>query len=1180
MDPNAPDPIAVGPIAVYRRLRETLIECFQASGPRDRLIRGAKLDPGERPAQGTVRDDWDAALQVAIRTGKLDGLLALAIEELPANGDLRDAVAAWQALTPAEQAAAAPHPAVSPARSRADSYAQVSLPSNLVPRPELLASVRAELLGKPGMLALHGMGGTGKSVLARALCDDPEIQAAFPDGILWATIGQTPDLEARFKDWIGALGGVIGETSPGPERLKVILADLLRERACLLILDDVWQKDHVECFDVGGPRCRLLLTTRDAALVEDLGGRVHPVPLMAESEAVSLLELWAGAGLRTTTPDLKSRVVRRLGRLPLAIKLAGAQLRYEDALDWLRDFDVIEVEAERVETDLDSLKRTIVKSLNALAAADRGLYVALAIFRGAEPITVAAVIRLWSSLAGLSRKRSIRLLRDLSARALLQAQEPAQDTELQTVIIHDLLRDFMLAELGPERLLAMHRALLDAYRATQQGDGWHTAPDDGYLYGHLTYHLDALADTDPAAQAELNGLFASPVWLQARAAQSGYLYDGYLADLATAWGRAYAAAGQQTAASEEASGFAECMRYALIRTSINSLAASYEPALIFRAVELGYWPARRGLSVAARVPAAEQRSRLYAALLNLPGLSPAEREEAAQRGLAAARAIAAAGYPADALAALAPHLSGEVREQALAQGLAAAQAIGDEWGRARALAVLAPQLTGELLAQGLAAAQAIGNEWYRAWALAALAPQLTGELLAQGLAAARAIGNEWYRAWALAALAPQLTGTEREQALSQGLAAAQGIEDAQARARVLTALAPQLSGVAREQALAQGLAAARAIGDERSRASALTALALQLSGVAREQALAEGLAAAQAIEDEAYRAEALAALAPQLSGAAREQALAEGLAAAQAIEDEAYRAEALAAFAPQLTGDLLAQGLAAVQTIGAAGPQPQTWALAAFAPRLTGDLLTQQLAVARAIEDGRSRAEALAALAPQLSGAAREQALAEGLAAAMTIEYEWDQAQALDALAPQLTGDLLAQGLAAARAIGDERSRAAALAALALQPTGELLARGPVAAQAVEDAEDRTRVLAAAQAVENAEDRARLLAALAPQLSGALLAQGLAAAQGIRDEWDRARVLAAFIREGDAAAPIMLQVRGLMLDHVYRNLSQQSRSDLLSLCADKELFRPPILSPATLAAIAAHIIDICQWEWL
>jgi hypothetical protein len=38
---------------------------------------------------------------------------------------------------------------------------------------------------------MHGCG-IGKVVTARALCDDPEVQAQFPDGILWTTLGSDP----------------------------------------------------------------------------------------------------------------------------------------------------------------------------------------------------------------------------------------------------------------------------------------------------------------------------------------------------------------------------------------------------------------------------------------------------------------------------------------------------------------------------------------------------------------------------------------------------------------------------------------------------------------------------------------------------------------------------------------------------------------------------------------------------------------------------------------------------------------------------------------------------------------------------------------------------------------------------------------------------------------------------
>ena len=85
-------------------------------------------------------------------------------------------------------------------RECCDFYQHIALPASYIPRPEVLAEVRTALLkGQPQLAlisaikldALHGMGGIGKSVTARALCDDSDIQATFPNGILWTTLGQT-----------------------------------------------------------------------------------------------------------------------------------------------------------------------------------------------------------------------------------------------------------------------------------------------------------------------------------------------------------------------------------------------------------------------------------------------------------------------------------------------------------------------------------------------------------------------------------------------------------------------------------------------------------------------------------------------------------------------------------------------------------------------------------------------------------------------------------------------------------------------------------------------------------------------------------------------------------------------------------------------------------------------------
>jgi hypothetical protein len=156
-----------------------------------------------------------------------------------------------------------------------------------VPRQDLINELRLALLGDEsvaltsavkGATALHGMGGIGKSVMARSLCDDIAVQAAFPDGILWASLGQEPNLIALLSEWVTALGGLIGENAPTQDSLKAKLGELLHERQCLLIVDDIWQKKHGGAFRVGGENCRLLLITRDTEVTRQLGADICPIP--------------------------------------------------------------------------------------------------------------------------------------------------------------------------------------------------------------------------------------------------------------------------------------------------------------------------------------------------------------------------------------------------------------------------------------------------------------------------------------------------------------------------------------------------------------------------------------------------------------------------------------------------------------------------------------------------------------------------------------------------------------------------------------------------------------------------------------------------------------------------------------------------------------------------------------
>src|SRR5262249_50700836 len=151
-------------------------------------------------------------------------------------------------------------------------------------------------------VAIQGMGGAGKTLLANAVARDGGVRRLFPDGIFWVDLGKTPSIPARHAD-IGAEFGCRRDEFPdegrGKERLKKLLAD----KAVLLILDDVWEIEHARAFQVDAPGCRILMTTRSRSITRSLnaiGGQSEEageqaVPLrpdaLTEEEALELLRV-------------------------------------------------------------------------------------------------------------------------------------------------------------------------------------------------------------------------------------------------------------------------------------------------------------------------------------------------------------------------------------------------------------------------------------------------------------------------------------------------------------------------------------------------------------------------------------------------------------------------------------------------------------------------------------------------------------------------------------------------------------------------------------------------------------------------------------------------------------------------------------------------------------------------
>jgi WD40 repeat protein len=400
-----------------------------------------------------------------------------------------------------------------------------SLPPHFLRRPDRLRALKDAVLadlhrpvvitGTVARTGIHGMGGIGKSVLASALARDHEVRRGFPDGVFWVGIGQQPTLVTLQRRVAQALGDS-GHFDSEPQG-KGKLHELLEHKAVLFVLDDVWDAAHAEAFDVLGPRCRAVITTRDAALITALGGTSHQVQLLTEAEALTLLAQWAECP-EHSLPHFAHEVMAECDRLPLALSICGAMNRdgtsWSDILAALREADL-----EYLDHPHGNILKSIKVSIDALAPDQARRFAELAVFPPDETVPERAVATLWSHTGPMKEREARRLLTVLERRALVrldyETPEPGDDPK-RRVSLHNLLYDHATRLAGDR--VALNEQLLDAY-SRQCPEGWPSGPNDGYFFQKLRHHL-----AESGRDTELTSLLRDLRWLEAKT-EAGLVFD-------------------------------------------------------------------------------------------------------------------------------------------------------------------------------------------------------------------------------------------------------------------------------------------------------------------------------------------------------------------------------------------------------------------------------------------------------------------------------------------------------------------------------------------------------------------------------------------------------------------------------------------------------------------------------
>ena len=191
-----------------------------------------------------------------------------------------------------------------------------------VERPQEVEKIKKELLRlaaspQVSQLAIWGAPGSGKTSLVARVCRDPEIVAAYPDGILWLTADRHWTAEAA-QEWLRTALGA------GRQARDRGLQQLLTDRKFLVIADDVWDLRNVEeVFKFGGQSTQVIIT-RDLSVASRFSTALVSVGALTQDEALKILKT---DELPVADPgDPNFALVRQLVTSPLGASLIRTAL--------------------------------------------------------------------------------------------------------------------------------------------------------------------------------------------------------------------------------------------------------------------------------------------------------------------------------------------------------------------------------------------------------------------------------------------------------------------------------------------------------------------------------------------------------------------------------------------------------------------------------------------------------------------------------------------------------------------------------------------------------------------------------------------------------------------------------------------------------------------------------------
>ncbi|KAM3383332.1 putative late blight resistance protein R1B-16 [Capsicum galapagoense] len=357
--------------------------------------------------------------------------------------------------------------------------------NNMVGRDDqkerLLEDLTRSYSGEPKVIPIVGMGGIGKTTLAKEVYNSESVLRRF-DVHAWATVSQQHN---RKEVLLGLLRSMINMDDTVTTRGEADLADMLQKclkrKRYLIVLDDIWS---CEVWD-GVRRCfptednegsRILLTTRinEVACYAGTTNLSLQMGFMDQNESWNLFKsvAFANEALPYEFETIGKQIADECHGLPLTIVVVAGLLKSKRAIeDWK---SVAKDVKSLVANDPDEqCSRVLGLSYNHLTSDLKACLLHFGIFREDSEIPVKNLMRSWMAEGFLKLENDLegeaeKCLQELVNRCLVLVCKKSLDgTKIRSCKVHDLIYDLCLREIQRGNVFIMNDIVLDSMHNMQ-----------------------------------------------------------------------------------------------------------------------------------------------------------------------------------------------------------------------------------------------------------------------------------------------------------------------------------------------------------------------------------------------------------------------------------------------------------------------------------------------------------------------------------------------------------------------------------------------------------------------------------------------------------------------------------------------------------------------------------------